>query len=76
MTELSEEIEQVRRREVLEGNLYDCPLGMHAGKIIKAGEVYCEGHLVGVGGLGVSVNCLDCRNYLSTGREKPHLKSK
>ncbi|MBM3233577.1 hypothetical protein FJZ19_00615 [Candidatus Pacearchaeota archaeon] len=71
---LTERIEQLRQAGVREGSLYGCPQKLHAAKINVDEREYCEGHRIGVGGVGTSTCCLSCPHYISTGHEKPHLR--
>lgn len=60
---LDEQIEQIRLREVKEGNLYDCQLKYNAARTDVNGKARCEGHLMGVGGMGLAAVCETCTCY-------------
>lgn len=64
MKSVAEQVERIRKREVAEGRLYDCPKKYYA-RILNAGETpKCAGLETGVGGVGISIECKGCEAYL------------
>ena len=61
--EVGRQVEKIRRREVREGRLYDCPERLYAGIAQGADSSYCEGFRVGVGGHRTAQVCDTCRYY-------------